>query len=112
MSQKTQPLVMTWSSVVIPNRNIASPARCYNCKQPSPYSPIMTPKAQPLARALGAEITGVDLTQELPRDQIVELSRLLVEHQVLFFRQQRVTPEQQANFAARFGTLHIHPIYP
>jgi taurine dioxygenase len=72
----------------------------------------MTIEAQPVARALGAVITGIDLTQELPRSQIADLTQLLLDHQVLFFRDQPLTPEQQANFAARFGTLHIHPIYP
>jgi len=36
----------------------------------------------------------------------------LVEHQVLFFRDQQVTPAEHRNFAARFGKLHVHPIYP
>jgi taurine dioxygenase len=72
----------------------------------------MTFEAQPLSRALGAVISGIDLAQELPRGQIVELTQLLLEHQVLFFRDQPLTPVQQANFAARFGTLHVHPIYP
>jgi taurine dioxygenase len=72
----------------------------------------MTIEARPLARALGAVIAGVDLTQELRREQVAHLTQLLLEHQVLFFRNQPLTPVQQANFAARFGTLHIHPIYP
>jgi taurine dioxygenase len=72
----------------------------------------MTIEAQPVARALGAVITGIDLTQELTRSQIADLTQLLLDHQVLFFRDQPLIPEQQANFAARFGTLHIHPIYP
>jgi taurine dioxygenase len=72
----------------------------------------MTIEAQPLGRALGAVISGIDLARELPRAQIVELTQLLLEHQILFFRDQPLTPEQQANFAARFGTLHVHPIYP
>ena len=72
----------------------------------------MTIEAQPVARALGAVISGIDLTQELTRSQIADLTQLLLDHQVLFFRDQPLTPEQQANFAARFGTLHIHPIYP
>ncbi|MNJ34908.1 Alpha-ketoglutarate-dependent taurine dioxygenase [compost metagenome] len=31
---------------------------------------------------------------------------------MLFFRDQSINPRQQAEFAARFGDLHIHPIYP
>ena len=52
----------------------------------------MTFEAQPLSRALGAVISGIDLAQELPRGQIVELTQLLLEHQVLFFRDQPLTP--------------------
>ncbi|HYL70446.1 MAG TPA: taurine dioxygenase [Candidatus Dormibacteraeota bacterium] len=65
-----------------------------------------------VARALGAVVSGVDLSQELSQAEIARLSELLVEHQVLFFRDQPVTPQAQARFAARFGTLHVHPIYP
>lgn len=36
----------------------------------------------------------------------------MLKHQVLFFRDQPLTPAQQARFAAHFGDLHIHPIYP
>ena len=65
-----------------------------------------------VARALGALVSGVDLSQELPQPQIDRLGELLVEHQILFFRNQPISPQQQARFAARFGTLHVHPIYP
>src|SRR6202051_3191990 len=63
-------------------------------------------------RALGAIVSGIDLSQNLPQSVIDRLGELLVEHQVLFFRNQPITPEAQRNFAARFGSLHIHPIYP
>ncbi|HET9330541.1 MAG TPA: taurine dioxygenase [Steroidobacteraceae bacterium] len=72
----------------------------------------MSIEATRVARALGAVVSGVDLTQELSQGEIARLSELLVEHQVLFFRDQPVTPQAQARFAARFGTLHVHPIYP
>jgi taurine dioxygenase len=65
-----------------------------------------------VARALGAVVSGFDLSQELEEAQIEHLGKLLVDHQVLFFRDQPITPQQQARFAARFGTLHVHPIYP
>jgi taurine dioxygenase len=65
-----------------------------------------------LTRAFGAVVSGVDLTQRLPQSAIDRLSELLVERKVLFFRNQAVTPHTQRDFAARFGTLHVHPIYP
>src|SRR5580698_6171998 len=73
---------------------------------------VMAIQVKPVARALGVLIEGIDLSQELPPPQVEELGGLLVEHQVLFFRNQPLTPQQQVRFAARFGTLHVHPIYP
>jgi taurine dioxygenase len=43
---------------------------------------------------------------------VSRLGELLVEHQALFFRRQPISPHAQADFAARFGSLHVHPIYP
>jgi taurine dioxygenase len=65
-----------------------------------------------LTRAFGAVVSGVDLTAPLPQSAIDRLSELLVERKVLFFRNQDMTPHAQRDFAARFGTLHVHPIYP
>ena len=65
-----------------------------------------------LTRAFGAVVNGVDLTARLPQSTIDRLSELLVERKVLLFRNQEITPQAQRDFAARFGTLHVHPIYP
>jgi len=62
--------------------------------------------------AIGALVEGVDLSQDLRAADIDRLGELLVRHQVLFFRDQPLTPQQQVRFAAHFGTLHVHPIYP
>lgn len=62
-----------------------------------------------LAGALGAEISGVDLSQELPDATIAQIRRALVEHQVIFFRDQDLTPERQVAFGRRFGPLNVHP---
>jgi len=72
----------------------------------------MAIEATRVARALGALVTGVDLSRELSAAEVERLGELLVAHQVLFFRDQPLTPQAQARFAARFGTLHVHPIYP
>jgi taurine dioxygenase len=62
--------------------------------------------------AIGALVEGIDLSQELAPQEIARLGELLVQHQVLFFRDQPLTAQQQVRFAAQFGTLHVHPIYP
>lgn len=72
----------------------------------------MNPQITPLSSALGAQISGVDLSRDLSAEQRNAIEQALLEHQVLFFREQPITPQQQARFAARFGDLHIHPIYP
>ena len=59
--------------------------------------------------ALGAEIGGVDLSQQLPDETIAVIRKALVEHQVIFFRDQDLTPAQQTSFGARFGPLNVHP---
>ncbi|MFK3725914.1 taurine dioxygenase [Pseudomonas monteilii] len=66
----------------------------------------------PLSPALGARIDGVDLSRDLTADQRDGIERALLDHQVLFFRDQPLQPDQHARFAALFGELHVHPIYP
>lgn len=66
----------------------------------------------PISSALGAHIDGVDLTRPLSPQQRDAIEQALLEHQVIFFKDQSITPQQQARFAANFGDLHIHPIYP
>ena len=60
----------------------------------------------------GAEVSGIDLSQPLDDACIAELRSALAEHGVLFFRDQRMTPEQQKAFGRRFGELHLHPAWP
>jgi len=60
----------------------------------------------------GAEVLGIDLSQPLDDAQIDALRNALAEHCVLFFREQKMTPEQQKAFGRRFGELHLHPAWP
>ncbi|MCY1292536.1 Alpha-ketoglutarate-dependent taurine dioxygenase [compost metagenome] len=66
----------------------------------------------PLSPALGAIVGGLDLREPLSEPERQGIEQALLDHQVLFFRAQPLSPGQQARFAARFGDLHIHPIYP
>jgi taurine dioxygenase len=62
-----------------------------------------------VAGALGAEISGVDLSQDLSPATVAAIRQAFVEHQVIFFRGQSLTPAQQVAFGRRFGPLNIHP---
>jgi taurine dioxygenase len=56
-----------------------------------------------LAGACGAVVSGVDLAGDLPNAAIAEIRRALLDHQVIFFRDQRLDPEQLVVFTHRFG---------
>ncbi len=63
----------------------------------------------PIAGALGAEIGGVDLSQTVDDETFTEIRRAHGEFHVIFFRDQKITPEQHLAFGARFGDFDIHP---
>ena len=65
----------------------------------------------PLAGALGAEIKGIDLSTQLGSDDVQRLRDLLNEHEVIFFRDQDITPARQKALALTFGPLQTHPAY-
>ena len=66
-------------------------------------------KVEPTSGALGAEVAGVDLATGVDDATFAEIHRAWLEHHVLFFRDQRITPAQQTSFAERFGELEAYP---
>jgi taurine dioxygenase len=60
---------------------------------------------------IGAEINGIDLSQPLDSQTFREVHRALMEHQVIFFRDQRMSIDEHKAFARWFGELHIHPMF-
>ena len=60
-----------------------------------------------ISGALGAEISGLDLKDSSEENWKV-INDLLLEHKVLFLRNQNISPEEQINFAKRFGPLEKH----
>jgi alpha-ketoglutarate-dependent taurine dioxygenase len=63
----------------------------------------------PIAGALGAEIGGIDLSRPLDDATFGEVLDAFHAHLVIFFRGQRLTPDQHLAFARRFGPLDVHP---
>ena len=74
-------------------------------REQAPYETI---KITRLAPTLGAEIDGVDLSKDIPPQQLDEIRRAIAENLVLVFRNQKITAEDQKRFARHFGTLHRH----
>ena len=63
----------------------------------------------PLSGALGAEITGVALDGDLDEATVAEIRGAFLTYQVVFFRQQHLTPAALMAFGRRFGELDTHP---
>ena len=65
----------------------------------------------PLTPAIGAEIENIDLRQ-VSSDDIAVIRAALLEHKVVFFRDQTLTQAEHISFAREFGDLEIHPATP
>ena len=61
---------------------------------------------------IGAEVLGVDLSRPLEEPTFKRVHDALIENQVIFFRDQHMTPEQQKAFGRLFGELAVHPAAP
>jgi taurine dioxygenase len=62
-----------------------------------------------IAGALGAEIGGVDIAQPLADEAVAEIHQSFLEHLVIFFRNQKLSPQQLLGFARRFGSPVEYP---
>lgn len=69
----------------------------------------MTISVAPLAGGLGAEIGGVDLARDLPDATVAEIRRAWLEHLVVFFRDQPLSPDAFLAFARRMGEPVEYP---
>jgi taurine dioxygenase len=60
---------------------------------------------------LGAEVIGLDLARPLDTNEFARMHQAHLQHHVLVFRDQRITPRQQVDFSRRFGPLQIHVLH-
>jgi len=66
---------------------------------------------KPIAGALGAEISGIDLAAPVSQQSYLKIRQALVEYEVIFFRDQAMEPGHQKALANLFGPLQTHPAY-
>ncbi|MEM7018461.1 MAG: TauD/TfdA family dioxygenase [Pseudomonadota bacterium] len=67
---------------------------------------------EPLTDCIGAEISGLDLSNTLAEDALAEVRQVFLDYHVVTFRNQTLTPEAQKTFGAYFGEFEIHPFRP
>ena len=67
-------------------------------------------QALAITPTIGAEISGVDLTQTLSQETVAWVSQQLLDYKVIFFRDQPIDTPQHLAFARQFGELEVHPI--
>ena len=62
----------------------------------------------PVSPHIGAEIGNIDLTRPLSNQQVEELHRAFIQHQVVFFRDQKISFDDQIRLGRYFGPLGEH----
>lgn len=76
-----------------------------------PASQYDTIQVRALSNAVGAEVKGVDLSQDTGNACFAEIRRAFLDHGVIFFRDQHLSPEQHLNVARRFGAVNVNRFF-
>jgi alpha-ketoglutarate-dependent 2,4-dichlorophenoxyacetate dioxygenase len=71
----------------------------------------MAIRVRPLHPHIGAEVTGVDLRQDLAASDFAVIEAAFNQHAVLVFPGQPLSDEQQMAFSRHFGPLETNPAY-
>ena len=69
-------------------------------------------EVRPLTAVIGAQVDGIKLSEPMDDETFSFVHSALLEHLVLFFRDQEMTPDQHVALGKRFGPLHIHSSAP
>ena len=67
---------------------------------------------EPIGPTIGAEIHGLDLSRQIDQATASALQDALVEHKVIYARDQHITTAQHVAFGRMFGELEVHPFRP
>ncbi|MBT5455554.1 MAG: taurine dioxygenase, partial [Rhodospirillaceae bacterium] len=67
---------------------------------------------EPIGPTIGAEIHGLDLSRQIDQETASALEAAMVEHKVIYARDQHITTAQHVAFGRMFGELEVHPFRP
>ena len=68
-------------------------------------------EVRPFAAPVGAEIVGLDISKPINAEDFARIHRAHLDHHVLVFRDQQITPQEHIDFSRRFGLLEIHVLH-
>ena len=68
-------------------------------------------KVTPQSTALGAVISGIDLSKEPSKRAMAELEDAFGRYSVIFFRDQNLTPQQHIAMAERWGAINVNRFF-
>ncbi|MBM3486323.1 MAG: taurine dioxygenase [Alphaproteobacteria bacterium] len=69
-------------------------------------------EVEAIGPTIGAEIHGIDLARPLDRDTALLLETALIEHKIIYARDQALTTAQHIALGRQFGELEVHPFRP
>lgn len=73
--------------------------------------PAQSFEVRPFDAPVGAEIVGLDISRPINDADFARIHRAHLDHHVVVFRDQRVSPDDQVQFSRRFGPLEIHVLH-
>jgi taurine dioxygenase len=68
-------------------------------------------EVRPFNAPVGAEIIGLDISKPIGAEDFKRIHQAHLDHHVLVFRDQRITPQEHIDFSRRFGPLEIHVLH-
>ena len=70
----------------------------------------MANKLRKLSSVIGAEVTGVDLSNPMDAETFEQIHRIWLDHNIILFRDQDLSPDAQIAFSRRFGEIELHTL--
>ena len=67
---------------------------------------------EPIGPTIGAKIRGLDLSKIIDKETLELLENAVVEHKIIYLRDQTINTAQQVGFGKMFGDLEVHPFRP
>ena len=68
-------------------------------------------KLIPTSGSIGVEVHNVDLSKELSESTFSEIRETFIDHGLIFFRDQDLSPEDHLRFAKLWGEININRFF-